>query len=505
MKIAQYFFIIAFVLFYQANTKAEKVSHSQLTFDQTIFFEENSEIFGDDTNANKPVKDSKVKHVINLEEAINIALASNRSIHSQADSLRGSKFNLDSAVTEFQYKITPDSGLGATGSKDVGQTHYRLGASVHKKFTHGTEVIINPTFQKAVSEDSDYNYNSGIDFSIVQPLFRGLNQEYNLSGIRGAEYSVRSAYRNLHQTKVNTIIQTVTAVYEIIRQKRFVTILQKSVLRLKGFAETARIKKEIGIADAVNVYRANQNYKQSRDDLLSAEEALTNAQENLKIILNLPIEEEFDVRAPLTIRKINISEPDAVKTAFENRTELKEMKDLLREKYRLSRIAKHKTLPELNFIVSYNRFGSGASFGQSTTLGEDRWNIGVGSSTDLFRRTEKIAFQQSLLSIASIKRESELIKDQIVKQVKNDLRNLIRYKKRIALQNARAQEARRQLELSRIKFKHGFANNFDLIDAEKVLNSAQINTISAIISHIVGTFKFRATIGALLEKPERNQ
>ena len=54
--------------------------------------------------------------------------------------------------------------------------------------------------------------------------------------------------------------------------------------------------------------------------------------------------------------------------------------------------------------------------------------------------------------------------------------------------------------MAQVKFKHGMANNFDLIEAEEQLRQAQTNMISVVIDYIVGSYSLRAAMGTLLEQ-----
>ncbi|MCP4109872.1 MAG: TolC family protein [Desulfobacteraceae bacterium] len=499
----KFYIIIAFILFNIANikVKAEKIPQHFL-LSQNFFPTKSVEKKDSNENGIEHLDATSYKYTFSLEEAVNFALKSNRDIISQQESLQNSKLSLNSAETEFEISIIPSGDVGFSDSDDeANQARYKGEISFSKKLPHGSLVTINPAIHRSFSDDSDTDHQTSINLSLVQPLFRGISREYNLSAIHSAEYNVRSAYRNLHMTRIDTIIQTVNAVYEIIKQEELVKIYWESADRLKGFADTARIKKEIGMAEPEDVYRANQKYKQAQDILISSQEALKNAKDNLKIILNIPIKDDIEVKAPFVIENVEISEEDAIRITFENRIELEEAEDFLREKYRISRISKENTLPDFNVNFSYSWLGNDEQFERSMSLHQNRWSIGFTTTTDFFRRSEKFAYRQSLLSIESAKRKTGLLRDNLVKQLKNEIRNLNRSAKQVILQQSRIDEAKSQLELSRIKFKHGFANNFDLIEAETVLRSAQTNLISAMISYIVGTYRLRAAMGTILEKP----
>jgi outer membrane protein TolC len=105
--------------------------------------------------------------------------------------------------------------------------------------------------------------------------------------------------------------------------------------------------------------------------------------------------------------------------------------------------------------------------------------------------------------VQGAQRNYSLLRDEVVNEVMRNLRNLRAYKNSITIQQEQIQQAKGQLELAQVKFKWGLANNFDLIDAETKLLSAQTNLLSAVINYILGTDQLRASMGTLLERPEK--
>ncbi|MFQ5902325.1 MAG: TolC family protein [Candidatus Binatia bacterium] len=432
-----------------------------------------------------------------LEMAINRALTANRGIGDAADRVTGSRYSLAAAAAEFELKIIPGADVGFSGSgKDDAQETLGAGVVLQKKFSTGTEVAIGPSVKKRAGEHA-----TGVDVTLTQPLLRGFNLEHNLSGIYAAEYAARSARRSLYITQVDTVLWTVSGVYEVVRQRELVRLNEASAERLRGHAEAARVKGRIGLSTLIDVYRAGIQLKRAEDNLATAREAYRDALDNLKIIFATPLEQEIEVEAPLEFERIEISEASAVALALKNRVELRQAEDTLDETMRKSRVARHNTLPELNVVLNYSRFGSAEDFGQSTRFDEDNWNVGLMTSTDIARTAERAAYEQSLLALKAANRSLGLKKDEVARQVKRELRNLRRADKRITIQQEQIKQAEGKLELSRIKFSRGLANNFDVIEAESELRQAQTSLLSAVTEYIVGSYRLRAVLGTLLEKP----
>ena len=439
------------------------------------------------------------KKKLPLEDAINRALEANRGLADAVDNVEGARLSLVAAESEFELKIFPSGHAGITGTSDEGPDEtLGAGISLEKKFATGTKLKITPNIQKT----GDI-YQTGIDTGLVQPLLRGISREFNLSGVRSAEFGARSTRRSLYLRQVNTVLLTIGGVYEVIRQRELFRLNEESAVRLRVHAEAARAKKKIGLATQIDVYRAGIQQKQAEDNLNSAREAYRDSLDNLKILLALPLEEEIEVEAPLEYSLVRLAEKEATRTALRNRVELDQAADTVREAKRLSRVSKENIWPRLDVVFNYSRFGSGDKFGESTRFDEDSWGVNLVTSTDLARTVERAAYDQSLLNVRSARRNNSLERDNVARQVKRDLRNLRRSEKTIEIKEEQIGQVKGQLELAQVKFRWGLANNFDLIQAETELRLAETNLLSAVLEYIVGSHRLRAALGTLLERPER--
>ena len=435
-------------------------------------------------------------HVLTLEEAINRALEANRSVLDAEDGVESARLFLVSAESEFELKLFPLAEAGFTGGNDEdAEEDLGAGITVQKKFSHGTVVALEPNTQK-----TGETYQTGVDSSLSQPLLRGRDREFNLSGVHGAEFGARWARRSLYLTRVGTVISTVRAAYAVVRQRELMRVNEESVSRLRNHAEAARVKEKFGLATPIDVYRAEIELKQSEDNLASAREAYKDAMDSLKLILAFPIEDEIEVSAPLEYSSVRMDEKEAVELAFKNRVELRQAWDAVKDAERRSRVAKHGILPELNLVLGFSPTGDSDDFGDSLELNEYTWGVSLSSSTDISRTAERAAYDQSMLGVNAAYRSMGLLRDEIAREAKSALRTLNEAEQRIEIQRKQIENAEGKLKLAQVKFKHGMANNFDLIEAEEQLRQAQTNMISVVIDYIVGSYSLRAAIGTLLEQ-----
>ena len=434
---------------------------------------------------------------ITLEQAINRALYANRALAGVRDSTESAKLSIVGAESQFELKFFPGLSAGVSGDSFSSRENVGAGIRLKKRLISGTSMSVGPQLQRA-----DEEFRSGVEVSVTQPLLRGFSREFNLSGVRGAQFGLRTANRSLYLSQVNTILSTVGSVYEVVRQRELVGLNEKSAQRLRGHSEAARAKEKIGLATPIDTYREEIQLRQAEDNLVTGRERYGDALDNLKVLLALPLSEQIVVEAPLSYETVRISESESVDVALKNRIELDQAEDTVKESHRMSKIAKHNTLPELNVALTYSQFGSDDQFGRSLSLNDNSWGVSLVSSTDLARTAARASYDQSVLSVRGAERNRDLLKDEITRQTRRELRNLMRLEKRIGIQQEQIEQATGKLELAKVKFQRGLANNFDMIEAEGQVRNAQINLLSVVVDYIGGTYRLRSVMGTLVDRPE---
>ena len=150
--------------------------------------------------------------------------------------------------------------------------------------------------------------------------------------------------------------------------------------------------------------------------------------------------------------------------------------------------------------MDYGRFSNSAVFTDAVRLDDDRWSISLGSDTDLFRTNERLAYRRSLISVKQARLNYKIRSEEIKRDVRRQIEALNSVERRIEIKEEQIHQAEGKLELSKIKFAHAMADNFDVIEAETELERAQSDLISAKIDYIIGTYRLRAALGTLIDK-----
>ncbi len=438
---------------------------------------------------------AETEPVLDLQRVIKLALDTNRSLIGGQYGVDSRRLSLGSAQSEFEWKFAP----GADANVDDAGRQFSAGVVIEKKFASGLVASLNPRLTLNHYDGEDDDVDGEVNLKLILPLLRGFGSHVNLHGIHTAAYSLRSARRLQDLAKVNIVLSTVRAVYDIVQQKELVALYQGQVDRFKRHAVLAHSREKVGLASPIDTYRAEIRLKDAQDSLSRSQEALHNAGDNLKLILASPLEHNLRVTAPLAFKSVDITIGEAVAAAMRHRIELKQAADEIEEARRAARIFENNLKPQLDLMASYRQMGSDGPMDDTLQFDEERWTVNLVSSTDWSRKVEKAAYRQSLLAIrmASLNRSSKI--DSIRQEVRRAYDALQKSEERISLRDVQIGQASGKLALANVQFCHGMADNFDVIEAETELQTAKVNWLAAKIEHIVGRYQLRAAMGTLIQ------
>jgi outer membrane protein TolC len=250
----------------------------------------------------------------------------------------------------------------------------------------------------------------------------------------------------------------------------------------------------------MDTYRAEIPLKEAEDSMITASEAFQDAKDRLKLILALPQDTEIDINLPDPPVFKNPSLDEAINTALEKRIEIEQINQDIAEAERKAAVMKHNILPELNLVVEYGRYAEGDTIGQATGFDIDRSSATLQVSTDISRTAEKAAYQQSLINIKTLRLNIESRMEEISKQVRRQWLSLKEAVKRMEIRKSQIKHGDEKIALAEVKYAHGMADNYDVIEAEKELQNARGNLLAAEIEYAIGIYNMKAIMGELVPR-----
>jgi len=439
---------------------------------------------------------------ITLQEAIKRSLIHNKSLLDAGLGLEDSKLGLTSAQSDFDVKITPLSTINYTSNNDEDSTTWNIGGDIQKKHSSGITLRIGPSI-----ETGDGTYTSGLGFSVTIPLFRGLGEQVVLNNVYSSEYTLSSSYRSLHANRISAVLEAISSVYNVVREQQLVNLYKEQVTLLEHHLSILHVKEKTGIVTLMDIYRAKLRLKDVQQNLILASERVRDQANRLKTMIGINMDKEITVKAPIEFSQIKMTPEEAIKIAENKRVEIDQARADIQESKRLEAVAKHNTLPDVQLTAEYTRQDTADKFEDSFDFGDDQFSVQLSSSSDFFRKEEKIAWSRAKLDTQRKMITLENTIENIAREIRNLLNGLEKTYEKIELRKEQIHQASGKQELAKIKFKFGEADNFNLIEAQNELQGANTNYLTEQIQYIIDTYRLQAALGTLIDykkegKPE---
>jgi outer membrane protein TolC len=246
----------------------------------------------------------------------------------------------------------------------------------------------------------------------------------------------------------------------------------------EALEKLARDQRDAGLADGLDVLRAQVQLANDRQDLLvsknSAELALLALARSIGMELGTPLA----LADKLAFRKLEAPQVEqAVKAALESRPDYRSLfsqRESLEEQIKSSR---SRYLPKV--VASGNYGGSGQDLGGL----QPSWMIGVNLTFTLFdmdRSGERLELDSRLQRI------DQQIADQrrgVEQDIREALLNLESAAQQVVVAGSGLELAERELQFASDRFRNGVANNIEVITAQDSLARAYDNRLNALVQH----------------------
>lgn len=436
----------------------------------------------------KETLSSSATSSMSLNEAIEVALKNNRSLHRSRLSLASSALNVQLQNEHFDLKIIPESSVDYNSSDNQ---YWSAGVRFYKKSKIGISGSITPQI-----EETDGVRRSSVGVLLNVPLLRGFGTDYNLDGVHSSLHALESARRAHYKQQDGLVINTVSTVYAIINRQQQIALLQEQIGKLKALISLTQVKEKTGLASTMDMYRAELRLKEVQNQLTIAEQQYANNVDRLKTLLGSSMQRDLSVSASIDYVPVTVDLEEAVAIALENRIEIEQAVRQSEESKRKMAVARNEILPIVDLQLGYKRYDKTAS----SFLDEEDWIVSVNGSSDLFRSAAKTAFEQANISFQQSKIDIENSREDVIREVRAQINQMKKKEQLIVDRREQLRQAQGKLELAFSKFNHQMADNFDLLEAQTQKQQVETDLLLDTISYIIDTYRLRSVLGTLIKR-----
>jgi outer membrane protein TolC len=408
------------------------------------------------------------------------------------------------------YTVTVDQEVPGGGNFSA-----RLNSS--KYDTNRTGITINPSFR------------ADLRFTFNQPLLRNFGFA-SQQQILVAKNRLSMSEEDLKRALQTTVFSVEQQYWNLVGAIENLRVAEQSLALAQDLLEKNKRGVEVGTMAPIEIINAEAQVAEREANILTAELAVRNEEDRLKLTINLQADmadaENLQITptdSP-TYEQEDIGLEQAIATALQYRPDLASARIGISNSELDLRYAKNQLLPNLDLSVSYwspgvsgdrlildpdnplappiGKVPGGISDSFKDVFGFEykNWSIGITLNfplnTVVSRATHaqaQVNLEQAMLQL----REQEM---QIYTDIKIAVRNVETAYKAIQARQVARELAERQLEAEEEKLKVGLTTNRWVLQYQTDLASARLNEINAIIQYNLALASLELDMGTSLEK-----
>lgn len=336
------------------------------------------------------------------------------------------------------------------------------------------------------------SWTGGLAFTFTQPLLRNAGIAINKTFIKVAQNNAE-VEQHVFRDRVMTVVATVEQAYwELVFANENLTVAQAAMKAAEELLATNRAKAKAGIMSIVDVLQAEAAAASREEQVLVAEKAIRDQEDELRRLLN-PGEEELrqDVRLTPADSPVTFLEPislqEAIDTAIEQRPEIAQAKKNIESGELNKQFARNQLLPTLSFQGTMGLAGLGGDYSESFTrnFSGDFYNYGAGLvfSYPLGNRSAVSTYNKRKLEAQNAEVALANVRQQIIVGVREAVRRVQTDFKRIETTKSARIMAQKQLQAEQERLKVGLSTTRFVLDFQRDLATAQGNELRAIVDY----------------------
>ena len=328
---------------------------------------------------------------------------------------------------------------------------------------------------------------SGLQFSIAQPLLRGAGVEANTASIRVAKLNSQIADSRTKLEAIRVLANVDRAYWNLYAATRELEVRQQQYELAIVQLELARRLVKAGQTAEVEVIRAESGVGSTLEAIIVADNAVRLRQRDLKRIMNdpeLPLDGTTYVATKTLPSPVSLKfDPETMSAkAVENRMEMLELELQLSIDANNIDLARNQALPLFTVDYTYQYFGYGSTYSQSwSSIGDaDQYSLTANARIPLGNEAAKNRVQSAILTRLQRLATRDQRRLSIRQEVLNAMDNLENAWRRILAARLDTALAGRTYEAEKRQFDVGLRTSIDVLNAAARLGDAQSREVRAL-------------------------
>ena len=410
------------------------------------------------------------------------------------------------------------SGSNQTGAPIVaGLTNYNGGLAQSIPWGGGNASIqLNNNKQTTTSANTLYNptFNTNWSGTYTQPLLRNFTIDSTRRQLQVTKLSRDISDVQLRATITNTVSNVRNAYWDYVFAVQSVEVARQSLDLAERLVRDNQTRVEVGTMAPIDVVQAQSQAATARQNLVGAQSTMRTAELVLKRLIvggtndpNWGVRLDPVDRPDFTAQTFDIEA--AVRRALSERTDLEIAKKNIEANDVTLKYLVDQMRPQADFVATYGRvgiggtqyeFAPGATGVNRTPIGFipggygdalstlfhtnfPRWTAQLNFSYPLGTSAQEANVARARVQMNQIQAQTKQIELQVATDVTNAVLTAQSNTERVQAAQAARELAQKQLEAEQSKFEVGMSTNYNVIQSQRDLATAQNNELQAILNY----------------------
>jgi len=293
---------------------------------------------------------------------------------------------------------------------------------------------------------------------------------------------------------INTIIYKIkNTYYNILFAQAQVQVYEDTVADYELQLNQAQGFYRYGTKPKLDVVTAEYNLGKAKLNLVEAKNVLDVARVQLSQIMGMPEYTNYELSDQLTLNLFDITEENAIKTAFEIRPELIAAKKITEAAKMNLRAARRELTPNLGIYGSYS-----SGIGNQYNIQSGQVGVGLNYSALNIARLKK-QIDQAKAEYKKAKAEYEDAKHNVYYNVKKNYMELETAREEIVIAKLALDQAKEQYRQVTGRYKAGVGDAIELKDGENTYLNARLDFYNAMLNYNTTAASLEREIGLPLK------
>jgi outer membrane protein len=451
---------------------------------------------------------------LNLARSYAIEMAIRKNIELRGEALNASMAAVDVVKSRGLYDpvfaTSASGGVVSTpgdpffrtknGLTSIGLTQYlptggNVTAATQSGFT--TAELVSPG-------TTTTDWQSSVGITVTQPLLKNFGKETTELNITLAATTHQDSLERFRFTIADTVLAVVTSYNRVYTLRQVLDARIAALNSTQSLLEEVRQKVKPGAKQTLEIANVEYAMAQRRKEIVEAERNVRDQEAGLRYLIGMEPKVRLIPADPPSRAEPPETEEEALKTALESRTDLKQLHLALKSSQLQERVARHQSLPELALTASGGLTGSAGNFGESyRQIGErpgSFWSAGLQFSVPIGNTAQENEYRKSRIRTEQVRNQIKALSWKIRNDVESDMRALISARLQLHTADRALEYAKQRHEEYLKQSRVGTTPVQDVINAENDLISARNAQLDAVELFAYTVAKLWRDSGALLPR-----